>query len=315
MIEILGIASDIAGGKLGSAKGVALLCEYMRENNLAILHDENYLSLDSGTIPPAQKDDYTKHLVLLYDFFKDKVAKRAKAIICEKNFPFVISGDHSSALAVVQGIQNALPEETIGIIWIDAHADIHTPFSTFSGNLHGMPLAALIGHKAANKNTLTQSQEESWEKLMNISKDSIKPENIVYCGIRSLEKAEQDVIDSNNICVFDIESLQKSRAVCVAKMKEVLSQSTKIYVSVDIDVLDCSEFQSTGCNEPNGLSMQELIMLTKDIIKSFQHKIIAFELSEFNPTLGNTKEQDKAAVCNFLHEVTESLSDNIVLQR
>lgn len=315
MIEILGIASDIAGGKLGSAKGVALLCEYMREKNLAILHDKNHLSLDSSIIPPAKKDDYTKHIDVLYDFFKDKVAKRAEEIICENNFPFIISGDHSSALAVAQGIQNALPDERIGIIWIDAHADIHTPFSTFSGNLHGMPLAAIIGHKAPNKNILTQAQEESWEKLMNISKDSIQPENIVYCGIRSLEKAEQDVIDSKNICVFSVESLQKGRADCIEKMKEVLTHSTKIYVSVDIDVLDCSEFQSTGCNESNGLYMQELIMLTKDIIESFSHKIIAFELSEFNPTLGNTKEQDKAAVCNFLHEVIESLTNNVVLQR
>ncbi|TLD96648.1 arginase family protein [Helicobacter trogontum] len=311
-LEILGIASDIAGGKLGSAKGVALLCEYMRVKNLAVLRDRNYLFLDSDKIPLADKNDCAKHIALLYDFFKDNVAQRAQAIIHENKFPFIISGDHSSALAVVQGIQNALPNDTIGVVWIDAHADIHTPLSTFSGNLHGMPLAALIGHKAANKNKITQSQLESWEKLMNISKVSIKPQNVVYCGIRSLEKAEQDVIDSHNMCVLDIESLQNNRAYCLEQMKTCLSQSTKIYVSVDIDVLDCNEFQSTGCNEVNGLYMRELTSLIKDITETFQHKIVAFELSEFNPTLGTTKEQDKVMLFNFLHEVTNFLTSNVV---
>ncbi len=312
-LEILGIASDIAGGKLGAADGVALLSAYMANQKLGILYNQNYLALASKEVQPAMHDDYAKHIALLYDCLYNKVAQRIMAMVHNNAFPFVLSGDHSSALAAVQGIQNALPNETIGIIWIDAHADIHTPLSTFSGNLHGMPLAALIGHKAANKNIISDTQMHYWEKLSSIAPDSIQPKNIVYCGVRSLEQAEQDVIDSHNICVFDIAQLQQNMLDCIYKMQQQLSQSTKIYISVDIDVLDCGIFESTGCNEPNGLSMQELMMLVVNIIETFQHKIIAFELSEFNPRLGNKKEEDRIMVQDFLHKVVESLQKHVIV--
>lgn len=311
-LEILGIASDIAGCRLGSANGVALLCDYMKKHNLGILHDRDYLTLDSANIQVAEKEDYAKHIALLYDFFKNQVAQNIMYMIHRQAFPFIISGDHSSALAAVQGVQNALPNDTIGIIWIDAHADIHTPLSTFSGNLHGMPLAALIGHKAANKNIITESQMQYWEKISNISKDSINPQNVIYCGVRSLEQAEQDVIDLHKIPLFSVESLRNDRESCIHAMQKHLSQSTKIYVSVDIDVLDCNVFESTGCNEINGLYENELLELVKDIIASFHHKIAAFELSEFNPKLGNKQQEDKEMVQDFLHKITESLRQHKV---
>lgn len=83
-----------------------------------------------------------------------------------------------------------------------------------------MPLAALIGYKATNKNKITQTKLESLKKLMSISKDYINPKNIVYYGIRSFEKAEKDIIDSNNMFVLDVESLQNNRVYCIEKMKQ-----------------------------------------------------------------------------------------------
>lgn len=310
MLEILGIASDIAGCKLGSSDGVALLCSHMAKHRLGILRDFNYLALDSAVVPA--KNDYAKHIEVLYDFFKNKVAQRIKDMINTGTFPFIISGDHSNAIATIQGVQNALPNDSLGIIWIDAHADIHTPLSTFSGNLHGMPLAALIGHKTANKNTITETQMQYWEKISNISQDSILPQNVVYCGVRSLEQAEQDVIDLHNISLFSVESLRKNRMNCIKMMKNQLSQSTKIYVSVDIDVLDCSVFESTGCNEADGLYVDELLALVEDIIATFSHKIVAFELSEFNPKLGNRQKEDMEMLQIFLYKTTESLIRNKV---
>lgn len=306
-LEILGVASDIAGCKLGAANGVALLCSYIAKHNLGILRDRNYLALDSRNIKVAKKDDYAKHIALLYDFFKNQVAKSVADIIHRQAFPFIISGDHSSALALVQGVQNALPNDTIGIVWIDAHADIHTPLSTFSGNLHGMPLAALIGHNASNKNTITESQMQYWKKISNISKDSIKPQNVVYCGVRSLEQAEQDVIDLHNMPLFNVESLRNNREDCIQAMQKHLSQSTKIYVSVDIDVLDYGVFESTGCNEKDGLYIDELLLLTNDIIASFHDKIVAFELSEFNPMIGNKQQEDRDMIEYYLKNVIEYL--------
>lgn len=306
-LEILGIASDIAGGKLGSAQGVKSLCSYMTDQNLATLHAQNYITLENTNIPTPKHDDKAKHIEFLYNSLYSQVAKQAESIIKNNAFPFIISGDHSSAIAAVQGIQNALPYDNIGIIWIDAHADIHTPFDTCSGNLHGMPLAALIGHKTSNNNAVASTQQYYWDKISSIAKDSIQPQHVVYCGVRSLEQDEKDIIESYRMCMLDIATLRHDRKSCLHKMQKQLSQTTKVYISVDVDVLDCNVFQSTGCNEPCGLYIEELIVLVIDIIETFEHSIVAFELSEFNPTLGNQKEKDMIMLQDFLYKVTKSL--------
>ena len=99
-------------------------------------------------------------------------------------FPLILSGDHSSALGSLSGIQKANPDKEIGVIWLDAHADIHTPYSTPSGNIHGMPLAAAlsIDNKEFSKNKVSDSTENNWLRMKNMGdmEPLIKPENLIY---------------------------------------------------------------------------------------------------------------------------------------
>ncbi len=303
-LQILGIASDIAGGKVGSANGVKLICNFITNNNIARLESKNYLIPNYKDIVKATKDNPAKYIDILYNFFINNVSIKASEIITNNNFPFIISGDHSSALACVQGIQNAISSknEEIGIIWIDAHADIHTPFSTFSGNLHGMPLAAIIGHKEKNKNELNTFHNEYWNKICNISKVKVNPKNIIYCGIRSLESAEQDIINENKMLVLSIDEIKNNIDSCIKAMQTRFKNIQNIYISVDVDVLDCDDFKSTGCNEINGLNNKELDEFVLSIIETFNNKIIAFEVSEFNPELEISNEKDTEYIKSFINK-------------
>ncbi len=314
-LQIIGIASDIAGGKLGSASGVNVICEYLTEHRLIELKDNNYLIPDFNNKDNSLSAYPAKYIDLLYEFFANKVAISTYNVIINNDFPFIVSGDHSSALACVQGIQNGFSHlnnnDAIGIIWIDAHADIHTPFSTFSGNLHGMPLAAIIGHKEKNKNTLNAIQSTYWDKICNISKMKVNPKHIAYCGVRSLEHAEQEVIDNKGILALSIDNIRHNMQSCVDKIHDRFNNIQKIYISVDIDVLDCEEFKSTGCNEKNGLTMKELTDLVLHILESFNDRIIAFEISEFNPKLEISRKEDTESIKNFLHKCVIHLKKHV----
>lgn len=304
MLQTLAIASDIAGAKLGSAKGVTLLCDYITQQGLAKLEISNYLIPTYENLAPPSKNAKAKYIALLYEFYVQQVIKSLESILRNNDFPLILSGDHASALACVQGIQNVMPNQNIGIIWIDAHADIHTPSSSPSGNIHGMPLAALIGSKAKHIDSL---ESLYWQKLTSLSKVSINPKNIAYCGLRSFESSEKAIIDTHQICVCDVENLKNNLHSCVGMLEMALMSCEKIYVSIDVDVLDSNEFQSTGCNVDCGISWQDLKNLVALILKVFQKRIVAFEISEFNPILPNSRVQDAEMMKEFLHFSTDIL--------
>ena len=138
---IITVRSDIGAGFRGSAEGVTALLD---------------LASKSGIADQLEKRDC---VVTLAEGFSSIYAKNIENVlhICETvcievcaslrsgQFPLVISGDHSSAVGTIAGIKKAKPKARLGIIWIDAHADLHTPFTSHSGNLHGMTLAASLG--------------------------------------------------------------------------------------------------------------------------------------------------------------------------
>ena len=97
--------------------------------------------------------------------------------LSENYFPFIISGDHSNAMASVSAIHNFFPEKTIGVIWIDAHADMHTPLTTPSGNMHGMPLAALMAtdNNRYQRNVPNDDELQYWNKLKELGSRKIVP--------------------------------------------------------------------------------------------------------------------------------------------
>jgi arginase len=220
----------------------------------------------------------------------EHVSKVVSETLKEDYFPLVFSGDHSSAMGTVGGINSAFPSAILGIIWIDAHADIHSPYSTPSGNLHGMPLAAAHGldNLEVGKNNIDSRTAEVWGQLKKLASGLEKKNetsNLLYFGVRDTEPEEDQIIQKFNVRNFSVNELRgKGIARCVKEGLERLAMCDLIYVSFDVDVLDC-ELISDGTGTPveKGLNKQEVIMILSQLIAS--QKVVCLEVVEVNPLL------------------------------
>ena len=135
-------------------------------------------------------------------------------------------------------------DKTIGVLWIDAHADLHTPLSTPSGNVHGMPLAAALGFNNENLavNKMNQETLSLWENLKKVGGDTPKvvPKHLVYFGVRNTEEPEDKVIKQNNIKNYPVHEIRhRGLELCVNETLERLSEVDMIYISFDVDSMDC----------------------------------------------------------------------------
>ena len=218
----------------------------------------------------------------------EKISKSVYDCIKGNFFPVVLSGDHSNALGTIAGIKQAKPKSKLGVIWIDAHADMHTPYTTPSGNMHGMPLAAAIAedNAEASIHELDEKTAKQWEQLKKLGKvnQMVMPEDVVFISLRDYEKEEKALIEKHGIKVITTSEVRRIGAENVSrKVLRYLSDCTDIYVSFDVDSLDSSISKGTGTPVSNGLRERE----AEDLISKFMQnrKICCFEITEVNPTL------------------------------
>ena len=289
-IKILKNRSDIGAGTRGSDMGIDAL-EIAAINSG---HDffNRYPFIDIQT-----------HNETVYDKVKNTTAKRIKFVVdqCErlktatkqtlenKQFPLILSGDHSSALGSLAGIKSAYPEKTLGVIWIDAHADLHTPFSSPSGNVHGMPLAAALGHDNAEQkiNSVSPETIADWEQMKHMGTVSpiLRPEHLIYFGVRDTEHQEDAIIDRCAIKNYPVHEVRhRTVEICILEALSRLSEVDMIYITFDVDALDCDLISyGTGTPVSKGFDPKEIIAIIQGIRAS--GKVVALEVCEINPLL------------------------------
>lgn len=218
----------------------------------------------------------------------EKVSKSVADSIKGGFFPVLISGDHSIAGATITGIKMAKPKSKLGVIWIDAHADMHTPYTTPSGNMHGMPLAIAINedNSEAGVHELDTETIKQWNALKNMGKIAPKvlAEDVVFISLRDFEKEEKHLIDKYGMKVITTKEVRsKGPENIVRSVLRYLSDCSDIYISFDVDSLDSTISKGTGTPVGNGLKERE----AEDLISKFMQnrKICCFEITEVNPTL------------------------------
>ncbi len=288
-IKIIEVPSEIGAGTRGASLGIDSI-------KIAAL---DFMS-NFFTNFVSQRIEHQNNL--LYEPIETPYAKRIKGVLTVnertadavkdniKNgfLPVVLSGDHSNAIGTIAGIKMAKPKSKLGVIWIDAHADLHTPYTTPSGNMHGMPLAASIAEDNNENSTheLDAKTKDLWEQLKNIGKicPKIDAEDIVFISLRDYEKEEKKIIEKYGIKVITTAELRrKGPESIVRSVLRYLSNCDDIYVSFDVDSLDNSISKGTGTPVSNGLKERE----AEDLVSKFMQnrKICCFEITEVNPTL------------------------------
>lgn len=316
IIKLIKNRSDIGAGTRGSDMGVDAI------EIAAINQNSDYFN-------QFPFEDVKTHNESIYDKNRSTFAKRIEHVVeqctrvcttVKKNleanfFPIVLSGDHSSALGTISAIKSVYPAQTLGVIWIDAHADLHSPYTSPSGNIHGMPLSAAISddNLSCQINELAPETQHYWDEMKNIGCKGAKvlPQNIVYFGVRDTEEAEDKQIEKYKIRNYKVEEIRyRGLKTCVKEAIDKLSNCDILYLSFDVDSMDCDLISyGTGTPVPRGFDQYEIIAIMDQIIET--KKVVCIEFVEINPLLDN--KGNKMAETAF--EVLEHITSTIILPK
>lgn len=212
-----------------------------------------------------------------------QLAGKIDKVINKGRFPLILGGDHSISIGTIAGI--AKHYENLGVIWFDAHADLNTPETTPSGNIHGMPLAINMGLGD--------------ERLLKIGGyfPKIKPENIVIIGARSIDPGEKLLIKEKDIKVFTMHEIDRIGMTKV--IEETVSYLKKrnvdgVHISVDLDALDPIYTPGVGTPVPGGITYRESHLAMEMLEES--KMITSCEFVEVNPILDERNKTANTAV-------------------
>lgn len=312
-IKLVEVRSEIAAGTRGASMGIDAL-------KIASLDKKSdfFTHFDPINVPDANNYlwkgnnfPHAKYIDGVYQVLKN-VYSTIESLRMDKKFPIVLAGDHSTAAGTIMGIKAADPDKRLGVIWIDAHADLHTPFTTPSGNMHGMPLAmvAQLDNRDCQVNEPSEETLALWRKIKAIGGESpkINPSDIVFVAVRDTEAPEDHLIKNYGIKNFSTEEVRsKGINQIAAEALAILKDCDQIYISFDVDSLDSSISVGTGTPVPDGLTVQEAIELNVKLIQD--KRVCCWEIVEVNPTLDSENVMAENAF-EILEATTKSLVDN-----
>jgi arginase len=307
-IELLEITSELGAGTRGACMGVGALkvasynkkSDFFKKYPSITVRDFNEFLLEPST---------TDHAIRIEHILKEFI--QISGSVCSSfergKFPFLLSGDHSTAAATIAGIKKSHPTSRIGAVWVDAHADLHSPYTSPSGNVHGMPLA-IASHTdnlSQKVNNISEETKKYWELLKGIGGEepNINIEDVVFIGVRDTEAPEDFLIKENSIKTILVNEVSQNGVdKAIADTFERLSDCDLIYVSFDVDSMDPTEISmGTGTPVDNGFSLFQTRELLLKLVEN--EKVCCFEIVEINPCLDNKKNKMAETAFGLIEEI------------
>jgi arginase len=287
-IDITNVHLDLGAGRRGTDMGpsaihVAGLVPQLRAvgHEVASVHPmdvRNFEATDAGDTNARFLDAIATTC--------SQLADRVHASVNEGRIPLVLGGDHAQAIGTVSGLarHHAPRGERIGLIWVDAHTDMNTPDTSPTGNIHGMPLAALLGHGHPRLTGLAGGQP------------AIRPEDVAILGARDVDAGEVGLVKKLGVRVYTMSELdQRGTAVCLAEAIERVSAHTVgIHLSFDLDGVDPQHAPGVGTPVPGGLTVRESHLICETVHRT--GKLLGMEMVELNPTLDERNKTGELAV-------------------
>lgn len=276
-VTIIGVLMDLGADRRGvdmgpSAVRVADLNERLEELG--------YEVIDEGNIPVrgaemmTNSDPRLKYLPEIASAC-EILAEKVEAALEIGSIPIVLGGDHSIAIGSVSGLASFhhKREQKVGVIWFDAHGDMNTPETSPSGNIHGMPFAAILGHGA---DELTQ---------IGGFAPKVHPEDCVLIGARSVDPEEAVALKASGIRIITMRELDERgmSAVMDEAMWLASRRTAGFHVTMDMDFVDPDYAPGVGTPVPGGPTFRESHLAMEKIADS--GKMLSFELTEINPIL------------------------------
>ena len=288
-LKVIEVKSELGAGTRGASMGVDAIkiaaldfgSRYFKQYKSVEVPNENHLLLESAGSAHAKR--ISGILTML-----ERVSEEVTRTIKNSEFPIILAGDHSTAAGTIAGIKLANPKARLGVVWIDAHADLHSPYTTPSGNMHGMPIAISLAEDNIESKVNKPDQEtiNYWYQLKNVGGicPKVLPKDVVYINVRDTEKQEEFIIKKFGMKNFTTTEIRRKGVEKVAiEALALLDECDLIYVSFDVDCMDASISKGTGTPVPNGITEKEAGNLVARLMQS--PKVCCFEMVEVNPTL------------------------------
>lgn len=288
-ISIVGVPMDLGAGRRGVDMGPSAI----RVANLgARLRELGYEVEDLGNVDVAQAESigldadnarYLPEIVAACTRLSNVVFR----ILENGRLPLVLGGDHSIAMGSVSGASRFHHEQgkRIGLIWIDAHSDMNTPDTTPSGNIHGMPLASVIG---LGPEELTQ--------LGGAPNPKVNAKNVAIVGLRSVDAKERYNVRKSGVTSFTMRDIDERgmRSVMDEAIRIAGNGTEGIHVSLDLDAVDPSEAPGVGTPVKGGLSYREAHLALEMVADS--RKLLSIDCVEVNPVIDEANRTASLAV-------------------
>jgi arginase len=291
-IQLIQVPSDIGARETGAGMGIEALkvaalkfkSDYFMQHNSISVDTKNHEVFSEVTSRFAKRIDA---ITKVCENVRDVVAE---TLVRGESYPIILAGDHSTAAGSIAGVRKANPNKRIGVIWVDAHADLHSPYTTPSGNLHGMPLSVAIAddNKERTINNVSNDTVQKWEALKNIAgvTPMVNAEDIIFIGVRDTEEPEDFIVDKHHIRNIKVtEVKEKGVKAAATEALQYLSACDLIYLSFDVDAMCSSISVGTGTPVANGINEIEAKKLMVYLLAD--ERICCFEIVEINPTLDN----------------------------
>lgn len=276
-IHIIGVPLDLGGGRRGVDMGPsAFRIAGLGEQIMAL----GRIVVDKGNLPAAIPE--TEHEADNSQKYIHEIARVCRKLhatclesLEEGALPLVLGGDHSLAAGSVAASSDWVQKTTskpLGLLWIDAHGDMNTPQTTRSGNVHGMPLAALLGPEPASLARIGTSP-------------SVTSRHTVLLGIRNLDEEEKARIRASGVQVFTMKDIDRDGVARVAERAIALASENTggIHVSFDLDACDPTVAPGVGTPVKGGFNYREAHMIMELVADS--RRLTSLDLVEVNPTL------------------------------
>ncbi len=272
-IDLIGVPIDFGAGRRGVDMGPSAI---RYAGIKSALERIGHTVSDGGNVPvPIMEhctieDPKLRFLNCILEVAAE-VADATEASVRAGHFPLTLGGDHSFSFGSVGGVARV---KKLGVIWLDAHGDFNTTATTPSGNIHGMPLAALCG-----------LGDERLVKLAGNGQRAVDPQNVVVLGARDLDEGERALLHAAGVTVLATEQVDRiGMFAAVKRAIEVASNGTDgIYLSLDLDALDPVYAPGVGTLVPGGLTYREAHLACELVAES--GKLVAMDLVEVNPIL------------------------------
>lgn len=287
-VRVIGVPMDLGAGRRGvdmgpSAIRIAGVHRHLTDLGLEVIDDGNVAVVEpeSSDHGPAS----ARFLEPIYDAC-NLLRLRVRRALDDGDVPVVLGGDHSIAIGTVSGVAEHFrqSDKSIGLIWVDAHADMNTPQSSPSGNIHGMPLAVLLGIGD--------------EKLVGLGGFSpkVQRENVCLVGIRNLDEQEKRIVRESGVHAYTMRDVDERGMKAVAEecIGHASAGTGGFHVSFDLDGMDPADAPGVGTAVKGGLNWREANLLLELVADS--GGMSSIEITELNPVFDVRNQSGAVAV-------------------